>query len=335
MMASLSVPRRVFLQKILNLKRKRNILAHMFAAWLFCFRVVFSSLWACRERLWALAEKEKMKAPRIVKLLTAALLLAPIQVRAQWQRIGRAATEAAEQLARDRKGFFYYAEPNGNIHKLDTLGQEVARYSPRQPARPTNLDAWQNLRVYLFSENLQQFRILDRFLAETRETPGRFPQISYVQILAPDNEGHLWLVDGASRLLHYDPRRRQILQQTPLQPLLPYNGMPDFVQMRFYQNRLYLYEKSHSQLWVFDNMGNRLKTLDLPPARSLGFEGDACYYLGPDSIGFVPLYGLGGRNLAWPQGLNPEKLLYNGRFFYFFRGGQVYIYRRRTAKQEP
>lgn len=179
-------------------------------------------------------------------------------------------------LSSDRLGFLYYADAQGAVHKLDSLGRPVLHYSPRQPASITLLEAWQGLKVLLFYRELQQVIYLDRLLADS--PPLRFtipsePFLGYYRLACPSLDDRLWALEETSlQLQKLDLQGGRILLRTPLELVLPGKEL-DLVFMREYQNQLYLVVRNKGIL-LFDNLGNYRKLLPYTDVATIGFWQD-------------------------------------------------------------
>ncbi len=177
----------------------------------------------------------------------------------------------------DNAGRIYLAASNGDIVRYDPENQQdPLRYSPVKKAQLTLLDVNNGLRPFLFYEDLQEYVILDRFLTET----SRYrltPFTSYAGIVAPALNNQLWVVDMVDfSLLKTDPQLEQITIRVPLPQVLDPDDS-DFNGLHEYQNILFLTDR-HSGIYLFDNLGNFLRRIEVPGINYLHFRNNLLYY---------------------------------------------------------
>lgn len=191
---------------------------------------------------------------------------------ARSQEILKPLLTGVEHISLTRQGNLIAALRNGDVLMLDSSGKILQRFSPRKPARIHLLEAWNGLRIFAFNRDFQTYFLLDRFLLS--DGPVNVDQEKgYARLLAPAQDGNLWLLDEASfQLKKMNPARGNILFSTPLDLLLSGKSC-DFSFMREYQNQLYLADRQGPVL-VFDLNGSFRKKLPVENCSWLGFDGE-------------------------------------------------------------
>jgi hypothetical protein len=173
-------------------------------------------------------------------------------------------------------------------------------------AQVTVLEAGQSLRVLCFYRDLQEYLLLDRFLAPLPgyEKPAKIApdETGFARLAALAGDGQLWLFDDTDySLKKYNPVTRRVSLHVPLELVLAGQD-PLFVALREYQNLVFLHDAQGGVL-VFDNVGNFRSRIATEATESLGFYGDELYFIRDDSLHFVHLYNGDTRRLSLPGGV--------------------------------
>ena len=228
----------------------------------------------------------------------------------------------AVQISISRQGQILAADGASSLYLFDAAGKKLYHFSPRKPAAIHLLEAWNGLRPFCFYRDLQEYIILDRFLLADNSTPIDPEKTLYARLVAPAQDGNLWVFDEASFVLKkIDIRTQTSLFSTSLDLILKPSRY-EITFMREYQNLLYLTDKQGLVL-QFDQMGNFRKKLPLAKAEWLGFLGDELYSIKNDSLIFFQPYTFRLRQEALPPGLREVKeILFSGKnIFWLDRRG--------------
>jgi hypothetical protein len=212
----------------------------------------------------------------------------------------------------------YVAESNGDIHKIDTLGNNLLTWSPQKKAELTLIESWRNVNVLLFYRNFQEIIFLDRFLANNSTIKiSQFEEIGFARLATQSSDNNLWVIDEQDfSLKKFNLTFNQVSHTTPLDLILDPEQY-DLSYLREYQNQLYLVDKQQGIL-VFDIMGNYKNKL---PARGItytNFLNDELYYTIQDSLYFVHLYSFKRRAVALPNKGAKAVLAGNKRLYLIF-----------------
>ena len=244
-------------------------------------------------------------------------LLFPCFLKAQEMKI---ILKEVEHISLSRQGNILVANKKGDVLMLDSNGTKVQDFSPRKPARIHLLEAWNGLRIFAFNRDFQSYFLLDRFLLS--DGPVNLDQEKgYARLLAPAQDGTLWLLDEASfQLRKVNPANGNVVFSTPLDLIL--FGRPyEFAFMREYQNQLYLADKQGPML-VFDQNGTFRKKLPLENCSWFGFEGEELFTVQSGEIVRFHPFRLSIRKEPLPEGLKEasELLMLNGKFWALQKG---------------
>lgn len=183
-------------------------------------------------------------------------------------------------VSADNAGRLYITTASGDLLRRDF---PPLIYSPSRKSAITLVDVTNPLRPFLFYEGLQEYVLLDRFLTET----GRYSLeafTSYAGIVAPSLNNQLWVLDMVDfSIKKADPQFGQVLIRIPLPQVLD-PGSSEFTSLREYQNLLFLADRN-SGIYLFDNMGNYLRRIDVRGVEHLYFDGDMLYFTSTEHPG--------------------------------------------------
>ena len=206
-----------------------------------------------------------------------------------FQFVSSANIEEPTNVSIDQAGNLYYATYRGDIIKYDPLLKNKVVFSPPNPNRVTALEAWQGLRVFVFHQDLQVYRLINRNLSLHEDY--YFPQntIAFAEIVAPSFDNNLWAIDQVDfSLVKYDITLRQLSARTPLDQLLDPDNY-SILFMKEYQNRLFISTEYHGIL-IFDNLGTFLKKFDYKNISFFNFNDDHIFFIAGKSLVQIHLY---------------------------------------------
>jgi len=260
----------------------------------------------------------------MVLLLQVQAFAAFAQERLDWKPIAEIPVDRLEQLALDNRGQIYFADGSGGIYQLDRLGNAVNHFSWERRGRITHLDADRTVNIFAFSETLQEYVILDRFLNPVANKRVDETEVGFAQSATLGNNNALWLFDESNlELIRLDYRRQQVMQQQPLGLVL---GKEDLQvkEIREYRNSLYL--RSSDAVYVFDNQGNYLKSLPYDRDAKLAFYQDNLFYVQMGSLVRLNLQSGERIRYSLPSGLDRHDVQLQGEAIAFYDRNRVFLY---------
>ena len=225
-----------------------------------------------------------------------------------------------DHISLSRQGYVFAASEKGEVFMLDSLGKMQQNFSPRKPARIHLLEAWNGLRIFAFNRDFQNYFLLDRFLLSDGPVSLERDR-GYARLLAPSQDGNLWLLDEAAfELRKLEMNSGRVLFSTPLDLILPRRNY-DFSFMREYQNQLYLADRNGPML-VFDLNGTYRKQLPLENCGWFGFDGEEMITTAQGEIIRYHPFKLAMRKQPLPESLKEatEILFLNGRWWVLVKG---------------
>ncbi|WP_109832008.1 hypothetical protein [Reichenbachiella versicolor] len=226
----------------------------------------------------------------------------------------------------DTKGNIYISKYNGEVLKYSLTGEIQLQYSPVKNGRIHNIDASSQLKVLLFYEGLQEYVILDRYLAKPVVYPFRDYDLGFVTNVSINRQNELWVVDlNEFALTLVDVRRNEVLENKSLAQVLDRENA-DILNFRFHQGNMYLNDRFQGLL-VFDNIGNFIKQIELSYGTLQGFYRDYLYLSNGKRLILRHLYDDSQSEIVLPHE-QYSKILYAGNNLVLIteQGFEIYKY---------
>src|SRR5690606_15247071 len=110
---------------------------------------------------------------------------------------------------------------SGDIYLFDRRGKHVNNFSPTRQGRLQQLEASWTVNIFSFSSDLQEYRILDRFLNPIAENSFQLSEITLPRASSLGNNNVIWVWDESDlSIKSLDYLRNTILQDQPLNLIL-------------------------------------------------------------------------------------------------------------------
>ncbi|SFN69260.1 hypothetical protein SAMN04488519_101372 [Algoriphagus ornithinivorans] len=171
----------------------------------------------------------------------------------------------------DTKDQIFASNIQGDIFLFDSKGIEKNYFSPPHQGQLHQLEAAWTVNIFTFSSDLQQYRILDRFLNPLAENGFLQVNVTLAKAATLGNNNVIWIWDESDfSLKRLDYLRNTILDSQPLNLILNSESL-SVTEIREFKNRLFMNIPS-SGVYVFDNQGNFIKKFDLKNQERL------CYF---------------------------------------------------------
>lgn len=235
--------------------------------------------------------------------------------------------KGTDHISLSRQGNVFAATEKGDVLMLDSMGNQLQHFSPRLTARIHLLEAWNGLRIFAFNRDFQNYFILDRFLLSDGPASLNREQ-GYARLMAPSQDGNLWLLDEASfELQKINLSNGQLLFSTPLNLILQGKSY-DFSFMREYQNQLYLADKLGPAL-MFDLNGSFNKKLPLQNCSWFGFDGEELLSIQKEEIVWYHPFRHTFRKKALPPALkSASEILFLKDRVFCLQNGFLYTFQK-------
>lgn len=196
----------------------------------------------------------------------------------EWIIKNIAAINQPQSVSIDKNGDLLIGDIEGNLKKYDKNGQILLEYSPQKIATISYIDASASLQILAFYQDWQEFILFDRFLNPKQNEKIQNEKIGFMTAMCLSADGLLWIFDqNDMSLKKYNAITEQILIYTPLDLLLAPKEY-DIKSIKEYQNLVLMMDKK-TGIFVFDNLGNYKKKINLLLYQSVAFLGDNLYIL--------------------------------------------------------
>jgi hypothetical protein len=223
--------------------------------------------------------------------------------------------KGADLLTADQFGnlFLSYQE---ELIKLSPQGKELYSYSDPLYGDISTVDALNAMNPLVFYNDVNQLRLLDNRLNESRAYNLLDAGFIDPALVAYTDEDNIWIYDQVQdRLIRYNLRfSKPNAQSLTITQITEYENKPEGLFCSFNNVLLALPGQG---LLVFDALGAYEKTVTLPKNQMLSFYNQSLLMVSPQ--GGVTLYNL-EKDKKW-LGLLPEK----GIEKVYFEGSKIYL----------
>ncbi|WP_026945352.1 hypothetical protein [Algoriphagus marincola] len=167
-----------------------------------------------------------------------------------------------DQVSMDNQDQIFISSRQGDLYLYDSKGNRLNYFSPPRQGRINQLEAAWTVNIFTFSEDLQEYRVLDRFLNPIAEHNFFDASINLAKAATFGNNNIVWVWDESDlSLKRMDYLRNLVLDAQPL-PLLTDSKNLNILEMREFKNRLFVLAPEEG-VFVFDNQGNLIRQINL------------------------------------------------------------------------
>jgi len=203
------------------------------------------------------------------------LCLMPFCLLAQQNQFGNPVAEIQleylDLASFDTKDQLFISSTSGDIYQFDRSGKGINLYSPERQGRLNQLEAAWTVNIFSFSSDLQEYRILDRFLNPLAENGFLLADINLAKAASLGNNNIVWVWDESDlSLKSLDYIRNTIVQSQPLNLILNSDDL-EVLEIREFKNRLFM-NIPNAGIFIFDNQGNLIQKIAIKSILKL------CYY---------------------------------------------------------
>lgn len=170
----------------------------------------------------------------------------------------------------DTKDQVFASTIAGDIYLFSSEGKQLNLFSPPRQGRLNQLEAAWTVNIFSFSSDLQEYRVLDRFLNPLTETGFLHTDVNLAKAATFGNNNVIWVWDESDlSLKSLDYQRNLVLQSQPLNLILNSENLA-VTEIREFKNRVFM-NVPESGIFVFDNQGNLLEKLEVKTTQRLCF----------------------------------------------------------------
>lgn len=185
--------------------------------------------------------------------------------------IAEIAIKDLDQVSLDTRDQIFASTASGDVFLFDRAGKQLNLFSPSRQARIQQLEASWTVNIFTFSADLQEYRVMDRFLNPIAENSLLLDNIILPKAATLGNNNVIWIWDESDlSLKSLDYLRKIVLQSQPLNLILDSEDLR-VTEIREFKNRLFM-NVPESGIFIFDNQGNFLQKV------ALQIEQRMCFY---------------------------------------------------------
>ncbi|ERM84441.1 hypothetical protein P872_25125 [Rhodonellum psychrophilum GCM71 = DSM 17998] len=244
-----------------------------------------------------------------------------------WNQHANIPLERIHQVSMDNQGFIFVANLEGNISQFDRDGNFQNIFSPSRQGRLSQLEASWTVNIFTFSTDLQEYRILDRFLNPITENKIQQDNIFLAKAATLGNNNIIWVFDESDfSLKQLDYRRNLVIQQQPLNLVLK-NSDLEIIEIKEYQNMVFLNIKNEG-VYIFDNQANFIRSLPIVLDLKLSFWKNNLVFISKGEIILMNFQSGIQEKIPLPANSNSKNILVNPNSVLLFDPGQISIYKK-------
>lgn len=181
-------------------------------------------------------------------------------------------------ISLDTRDQIFITTTTGDILLFDQAGKQLNLYSPPRQGRLQQIEASWTVNIFSFSADLQEYRILDRFLNPLSENSFMLNNIILPRAATLGNNNIIWVWDESDlSLKSLDYLRNSVLQTQPLNLILDSENL-SVSEIREFKNRLFM-NFPQSGIFIFDNQGNYLQKINLRIDQRLCFFRESLFWI--------------------------------------------------------
>lgn len=186
--------------------------------------------------------------------------------------------EFLDLVSLDTQDQIFASNTSGDIYLFDRNGKQMNLFSPARQGRLHQLEAAWTVNIFSFSADLQEYRIMDRFLNPIAENSFLLNQITLPKASTLGNNNVIWVWDESDlSIKSLDYLRNIVLQTLPLTMILDSEDLK-VTEIREFKNRLFM-NVPESGIYIFDNQGNFLQKVNLKIDQRMCFYKERLFWV--------------------------------------------------------
>lgn len=203
------------------------------------------------------------------------------------KNLGKSIAEIAmkdiDLVSLDTKDQVFASNSAGDIYLFSPEGKQLNLFSPARQGRLNQLEAAWTVNIFSFSSDLQEYRVLDRFLNPLTESGFLLVDVNLAKAATFGNNNVIWVWDESDlSLKSMDYLRNLVIQSQPLNLILNSENLA-VTEIREFKNRLFM-NVPESGIFIFDNQGNLIEKLDVKTSQRLSFYKEHLLWFDQDKL---------------------------------------------------
>jgi hypothetical protein len=186
-------------------------------------------------------------------------------------------------ISLDTRDQVYASNTLGDVYLFDRNGRQLNVFSPRRQGRLNQLEAAWTVNIFSFSSDLQEYRIMDRFLSPIAENSFLLNNITLPKAATLGNNNIIWVWDESDlSIKSLDYQRNIVLQSLPLTMILESENL-QVSEIREFKNRLFV-NVPESGIFIFDNQGNFIRKVNLQIDQRMCFYKENLFWIANNKL---------------------------------------------------
>jgi hypothetical protein len=216
------------------------------------------------------------------RVLLLFLIISPLLGFTQQNRFGNPIAEIdleyLDLVSFDTKDNLFLSSTAGDIYQFDRSGKQTNLFSPPRQGRLTQLEASWTVNIFSFSADLQEYRILDRFLNPLYENGFLLADVILAKAATLGNNNVVWVWDESDlSLKSIDYLRNLVIQSQPLNLIVNSKDL-EVIDIREFKNRLFM-NILNEGIFIFDNQGNLIRKIKLMLTEKMCFYNEHLFWV--------------------------------------------------------
>lgn len=178
----------------------------------------------------------------------------------------------------DSRDQIFASNMTGDIYLLNKSGEQINFFSPPRQARLHQLEASWTVNIFGFSADLQEYRILDRFLNPLAQNNFLQNNVVLPKAATLGNNNIIWVYDESDfslKSLNY--LQNQLIQSQPLNLILNTNQL-NIQGIKEYKNRVFL-AVAGTGVFILDNQANLLQKIEIPSMQRISVFREMIFWI--------------------------------------------------------
>lgn len=197
--------------------------------------------------------------------------------------IAEVAMKDIDLVSLDTKDQVFASNNAGDIYLFSPEGKQLNLFSPARQGRLNQLEAAWTVNIFSFSTDLQEYRVLDRFLNPLTESGFQLVDVNLAKAATFGNNNVIWVWDESDlSLKSMDYLRNLVIQSQPLNLILNSENLA-VTEIREFKNRLFM-NVPESGIFIFDNQGNLIEKLEVKTSQRLCFYKEHLLWFDQDKL---------------------------------------------------
>jgi len=205
----------------------------------------------------------------------------------QNQKLGKPIAEilikSIDLVSFDMKDQVFASNSAGDIYLFSAEGKQLNLFSPARQGRLNQLEAAWTVTIFSFSSDLQEYRVLDRFLNPLSESGFSLTDVNLAKAATFGNNNVVWVWDESDlSLKSLDYLRNLVIQSQPMNLILNSENLA-VTEIREFKNRVFM-NVPESGIFIFDNQGNLLEKMNVKTTQRLCFYKEHLIWMEQDTL---------------------------------------------------